>query len=167
MTQTEFDWEAWQPNMFAVLMFIVKDGQVLLIEKLTGLGQGKVNAPGGKIEPGETAMQAAIRETQEEVCIAPINPIKRGELSFAIGGGPQLYCQVFMADDFTGEPKATREANPFWSAIDSIPFDRMWEDDQFWLPGLINGQTFSGKFVFEDEDTLISKELHFDVTLKS
>ncbi len=165
MTQTEFDWEVWQPDMFAVLMFIVKDGKVLLIEKLTGLGQGKVNAPGGKIEQGETAKQAAIRETQEEVCITPINPIKRGELSFAIGGGPQLYCQVFMANGFEGEPQETREAKPFWSAIDEVPFDRMWEDDQFWVPQLISGQTFSGRFVFADEDTLISKELQFDVEL--
>lgn len=162
----EFDWEDWEPNMLAVLMFVVKDGQVLLIEKLTGLGKGKVNAPGGKIDSGETAEQAAIRETQEEVCITPLNPVKRGELSFAIGdGGPQLYCQVFIADDFEGEPQDTREAKPFWSAIDEIPFDRMWEDDQFWVPQLIKGQTFSGKFVFADEDTLLSKDLQFDVAL--
>lgn len=165
MMQEDFNWGAWKPDMLAVLMFIVKDGQVMLIEKLTGLGKGKVNAPGGKIEPGETAVAAAIRETQEEVCLTPINPVKRGELSFAIGGGPQLHCQVFMAEDFEGEPQATREATPFWSTIDAVPFERMWEDDQFWVPQLINGQTFSGKFVFADEDTMLSKDIQFDVEL--
>ena len=58
------DWQNWQPRQYANLCFIVKDGRVLLIRKKRGLGAGKINAPGGKLESGETALGAAIRETQ-------------------------------------------------------------------------------------------------------
>ena len=37
-----------------------------------GLGAGKINAPGGKLEAGETALAAAIRETQEEIGVTPL-----------------------------------------------------------------------------------------------
>ena len=55
----------WRPQERGVLCFIVKEGRILLIEKKRGLGAGKVNGPGGRIEKGETAEQAAVRETQE------------------------------------------------------------------------------------------------------
>ena len=50
-----FNWSTWQPNMLSSLVFICKNNEVLLIKKKTGLGAGKINAPGGKIEKGEKA----------------------------------------------------------------------------------------------------------------
>ena len=55
---SSINWNTWQPNMLSSLVFIVKDSEVLLIRKKTGLGAGKVNAPGGKIEADETAEAA-------------------------------------------------------------------------------------------------------------
>jgi 8-oxo-dGTP diphosphatase len=43
----DFNWSAWAPTEMAVLCFVVKGDSLLLIEKLRGLGAGKVNAPGG------------------------------------------------------------------------------------------------------------------------
>jgi 8-oxo-dGTP diphosphatase len=57
-----FDWKAWKPADVATLLFIIEGDRILLIEKKRGLGSGKVNAPGGRLEPGETAFEAAIRE---------------------------------------------------------------------------------------------------------
>ena len=48
----EIEWASWQPQVRATLLFVIKEGQVLLIHKKRGLGQGKVNGPGGKIEAG-------------------------------------------------------------------------------------------------------------------
>ena len=50
----DVDWESWIPEQRATLLFVVKDGQVLLIHKKRGLGAGKINAPGGRLDPGET-----------------------------------------------------------------------------------------------------------------
>ena len=57
---TDVDWSSWVPRERATLMLIFRDDQVLLIRKKRGLGAGKFNGPGGRIEPGETPLQAAI-----------------------------------------------------------------------------------------------------------
>ena len=90
------NWQDWQQDIDATLMFIVKGGEVLLIEKLTGIGQGKINGPGGKIDPGETAEQGVIRECQEELHIDVENPVKMGELWFSMSDIPDIHCHVCL-----------------------------------------------------------------------
>lgn len=145
------DWTTWSGEILATLMFVIKDGSILLIEKKRGLGAGKVNGPGGKIDPGETALEAAIRETQEELHVTPHAPRKLGELMFSMSDSPDIMCHVYRADDFSGTPTETDEAVPLWTALDAIPYQRMWEDDQYWLPLVLGEQTFQGRFVFEGE----------------
>lgn len=147
----DIDWEGWQGEMPATLMFVVQGNRVLLIDKLRGIGQGKINGPGGKIDPGETPEQCVIRECQEELHITPLQPIKMGELLFAMSDIPDIHCHVFMAHAFDGVPTPTEEANPRWTEIDQIPWDQMWEDDRCWLPQMLEGQKFLGKFIFEGE----------------
>jgi 8-oxo-dGTP pyrophosphatase MutT (NUDIX family) len=51
----------------ATLCFILKDSSVLLLKKSPGLfGQGKWNAPGGKILPNEEPKKCVVREVFEE-----------------------------------------------------------------------------------------------------
>ena len=145
------DWSTWQGEIHATLMFIVKDGRILLIEKKRGLGAGKINGPGGKIDPGETALEAAIRETREELLITPLNPRKIGELWFNMSDCPDILCHVYRADDHEGAPTETEEAVPLWTEIDAIPYHRMWADDRHWLPLLLVQTGFHGRFVFEGE----------------
>ena len=45
----------------------------------------------------------------------------------------------------------TDEAVPVWTALEDIPWHRMWEDDRHWLPLLIDETPFHGRFVFEGE----------------
>ncbi len=147
--------------MHATLMFIIKDGQVLLIEKQRGIGAGKINGPGGKIDPGETAREGAIRETQEELIITPLEPIKMGELWFAMSDIPDIHCHVYVAYDYDGTPTITPEAIPLWKAISEVPYSQMWADDEFWLPQMLEGKKFIGRFVFEEE-VITWKDVAFD-----
>ncbi len=146
------DWKNWTPRECANLCFILKNDQLLLIRKKRGLGAGKINAPGGRIEPNETAYQSAIREAREEVGLTPINPEKRGELHFQFVDGYSLHCTVFLAFDCEGEPIETDEATPFWISRDAVPYDEMWEDDRHWLPLLLEGKPFVGYFLFDGEE---------------
>lgn len=145
------DWSAWSGVIHATLMFIIKDERVLLIEKKRGLGAGKINGPGGKIDPGETPLDSAVRETIEEVLVRPLAPRKLGELWFSMSDCPDILCHVFRAEDFDGEPGETDEAVPVWTHLGELPYERMWEDDRHWLPLLVAGTTFHGRFVFEGE----------------
>ena len=83
------DWPNWAPRETATLMFVRMDGMVLLIRKLKGMGAGLINAPGGRVDPGETPEQAAVREAQEELHVTPIGVRKAGELAFQFTDGDQ------------------------------------------------------------------------------
>ena len=48
---SDVDWTNWTPTERATLLFVIRDGQMLLIHKKKGLGAGKINGPGGRIEP--------------------------------------------------------------------------------------------------------------------
>lgn len=142
----------------AVLCFVVDGGRVLLIEKLRGLGAGKVNAPGGKVEPGETALAAAVRETQEEVLVTPVDPVLRARLGFRFADGYSLYVEAFVAHSHRGVPGPSPEALPFWCPLDAIPYDRMWADDKLWLPQALAGRLVEGAFDF-DGDRMLSHQV--------
>ena len=149
----DIDWPSWQPTMRATLVFLRREDEVLLIHKKTGLGAGKVNAPGGKLEPGETPAEAAVREVKEEVDVDVHAVEEMGTLRFQFVDGDKLalHCVVFVATEFQGDPIETREAKPFWCGVDAVPYDEMWQDDQYWLPGVLEGRHFEGNFVFDDE----------------
>jgi mutator protein MutT len=50
----------------AALAVVIRDGQALLVRRAHSPDMGKWGFPGGKIEPGETVRDAAVRELFEE-----------------------------------------------------------------------------------------------------
>lgn len=150
----DIDWTTWTPTDRATLVFVIEATRVLLIVKKRGLGAGKVNAPGGRIEPGETPLACAEREIQEELGVRAIGAIEYGELTFQFLDGYTLHCHVFRADGCEGEPIETEEAVPLWTPLDALPYDRMWADDRTWLPHLLARARFRGHFLF-DGDTML------------
>lgn len=149
------EWSRWQPTEEATLCFVIREGQVLLIHKKRGLGAGKINAPGGRLEDGETALAAAVRETQEEVGVTPTGVLQVGELHFQFLDGYKLHVAVFSASGCYGKLVETSEAKPIWVDVDKIPYQDMWQDDPHWLPLLLQRKQFRGYFVF-DGDRLLS-----------
>lgn len=142
----------WRPERFATLIYLIRDDEVLLIEKLRGHGAGKVNAPGGHIEVGETPEECAIREAFEEVGITVLNAELRATLKFHdTENGFNMLGYALTSTTFTGQPKSTPEAIPFWSKIGEIPFDRMWEDDRHWVPRILGGERLDCEFVFAND----------------
>ncbi|TLD70347.1 8-oxo-dGTP diphosphatase [Phragmitibacter flavus] len=141
-------------------MFILHDEQVLLIRKKRGFGMGKINGPGGKLDPGESELDCAIRETQEELHVTALNPVKRGELMFTFTDGLAMHVAVFMATQFEGTATETEEAFPLWTPIDAIPFEKMWQDDQYWLHRMLTttADHFHGTFHF-DSDTMLTHQV--------
>lgn len=155
----ELDWSDWNPRWRATLMFIRRaDGHLLMIEKKRGLGAGKVNAPGGRLEPGETPLEAAIREVREEVRVEPYGVREAGRLQFQFIDGLTIEGTVFTAEGCEGEAHETDEAVPFWVAPEELPYDRMWADDRIWMPDLLAGRPFHGRFLF-DGDTMLGHEM--------
>ena len=157
-TVDAIDWPRWKATDDATLVFVVRNGQVLLIRKKRGLGAGKINGPGGRIEPNETPAACAVREIEEELCVSPTGLQPHGELRFQFIDGYSIHVWVFRASGCQGTATETEEAIPLWTNVDAIPYDEMWADDRYWLPHLLAGNAVDGRFVF-DGDTMLDHQL--------
>ncbi len=153
-TVAEIDWVHWSAVDLATLIFIIRKGEILLIRKKRGLGAGKINGPGGRLEPGETPEACAMRELDEELGVVAVDPIRLGDHRFQFVDGYSTFVHVYRASDLQGIPVETDEAIPIWVNLDAIPFNEMWEDDRLWLPLLVAGKRFSGYWIFEGDRML-------------
>lgn len=152
----------------ATLCYPIVDGEALLIRKRRGLGAGNVIGPGGKVEPGETPLEAVRREVREELRVEARGVERVGVFEFHFGSeapdDDSMEVHVFRADGVEGDPEATDEAVPEWHPVDDLPYDEMWIDDRIWLPHLLDGRTFEGTFVLsEDGDAMLSYGIDLDV----
>ncbi len=145
------DWTDWHPKERAVLTFVRDAGRILLILKKRGLGTGKINGPGGRVEAGETWEEAAVRETREETGITPLQLSAAAELRFQFVDGYSLDVRVFTASAWTGTLAACDEADPFWQNDSALPWHRMWADDSLWLPEVLAAKRVRAWFVFDGD----------------
>jgi 8-oxo-dGTP diphosphatase len=153
------DWLNPPHTIRAVLCYLSKGNEYLLLLKSKGkFGEGFWNAPGGKLEPGETPEQAARREVFEETSLRVKGLVKGGTLKFYFGRAKQVpdwFVDVFVCSNFEAELKESKEGELRWFNKNSLPYDKMWADDRHWLPLLIQGKEFQGTFIFSED----SKEL--------
>lgn len=131
--------------------------------KKRGFGAGKWNAPGGKVKKGESCMTSVVRETQEETGIVVKKPIKVAEIIFSFDTKLEWGQKVigYSVEKWTGKICETEEMLPKWFAFDKIPYDKMWEDDKYWLPVVLEGKKVKGKFLFDKDTKIRSLTLKF------
>jgi 8-oxo-dGTP diphosphatase len=146
-----------------LLLRTAADGrrEVLMGPKKTGFGAGLVNSPGGKVEAGETPAEGVARELEEEtgmtVGVADLVPAADVVFRFPdVPEWPDLRLFFFTATRFTGEPQETEEIAVNWLPEREIPYDRMWDDTQLWLPQVLAGEFVVMDVVYAGRDTVAS-----------
>ncbi len=142
--------DGWTPDLVGTLLFLVVDSRVLLIRKRRGHGVGKINGPGGKLEPGETPAACAVRETLEETGVRAEAPRLAAVFRFVDTCQPDWLGYIFTAGACTGSPRTTAEGIPRWYDTTALPLDEMWDDDRYWLPRVLAGERLRGDFLFTD-----------------
>jgi mutator protein MutT len=140
------------------IMFLRREGELLLAMKKRGFGQGKWNGAGGKVEQGEAPLQAAVRETQEEIGVTPKNARKVAEIDFYMSHDPSFnhFAHIFVATEWEGDIHETEEMRPEWFLLDNIPYERMWGDDIAWLPDVLEGKRFKATYTLDEHDNIDS-----------
>lgn len=131
---------------------IREDGAILLGRKRRGMGVGKWNGFGGKIEDGETMAACAVRELFEECGLAAdVEALSFvADLYFDLPSDPVWSHggAVYFVHAWTGEPQATDEMEPRWFWPKDLSYDEMWEADRIWLPRLLSGERLRGTVRF-------------------
>ena len=133
--------------------FIVDGERILLGRHQRGVGKGKFNGFGGKIEAGESVEAGMIREVQEECNLTPIKFKAMADLHFRLPVGGQIMdwtARIYVVSDWTGDLRPSEEMIPKWFDQSQIPFDQMWDDDYMWLPHVLHGDKLEAWFSFDD-----------------
>jgi len=162
------EWLAFKTRKWYTNAFIITDHpnetRILLGYKKRGFGMGLYNGFGGKVDPGETTAQAALRELKEECGVdAPLEHC--GSLLFVAENGPDwaFQIEVYRSATFSGTVIETDEMRPQWFSVskatsegspdatfEPIPYDTMWADDIHWMPLMLAGKSFVGRADFND-----------------
>lgn len=95
-----------------VLCLIRRDDEYLLQDRIKKDWRG-FTLPGGHVEPGESVVDAVVREMQEETGLTVENPKLCGVKQFPIEGGRYLVF-LFVADQFSGEVISSEEGAMHW-----------------------------------------------------
>ena len=152
----QVDWDTWEPTMKANLIFVTENDRVLLIRKKTGLGEGKINGPGGKLEPGKDALTSAVREIEEEIA-HPRPKIRlrgNGRAPIPVRRWFGAALRRFSRRSVRGDAHGNARGRSALFGIDELPFEEMWSDDRHWLRPMLDGGKFAGDFVFDGEKML-------------
>ena len=140
----------------STLCLLIRDGKILLAMKKRGFGVGKWNGVGGKVEKGEEIIDAVVRETKEEIGVLALNPEKVGVMHFVFPYKPEWDQDVhlFLVKDWQGEPEESEEMIPQWFSFSEIPYEKMWDDDKFWLPRVLRGEKLEADFIFKEGEII-------------
>ena len=142
----------------ATLCLLIKEDKILLAMKKRGFGAGKWNGVGGKVNDGEKIIDAAIRETKEEIGVNIGKSLPAGRQAEKVGimhfrfPYKSVWDQdvhLFLVKEWQGEPKESDEMAPKWFKFNEIPYNQMWDDDKFWLPHILKGEKIEADFVFK------------------
>ena len=146
------------------LVFLRKDGRILLGKKTRGHGAGKWNGAGGKCLPNEWPEETARREVREELGVTAMQLEPVGVLHFSqepvIDEYSTITTYVYLCNEWEGQPADSEElATLTWFTPDDLPYQTMWEDDAYWLPQVLAGEKVTGEFRFDNEYRMTSHEV--------
>lgn len=152
------------PN--TTLVFLVKRenrkiSEICLAMKKRGFGKDKWNGVGGKVKENETVIEAARRETKEEINIETVFLEQVGVIDFLFKNNCEWNQQVhvFICEKWKGEIKESEEMLPEWFDIKGIPYGDMWIDDPYWLPKILLGEKIKARFIFENQEEISEKKI--------
>ncbi|EKB52509.1 NUDIX hydrolase [Streptococcus iniae] len=148
----------------------IDNGEALLLlhrnKKENDVHEGKWISVGGKLDPGETPEECAIREIYEETHLTVKEVAFKGIITFP-EFTPNLdwYTYVFKVTAFEGELIADqdcREGTLEWVPYNQILNKPTWEGDYEIFKWIIEDSPFfSAKFIYGEDHHLIDKSVTF------
>lgn len=59
---------------------------------------------------------------------------------------------------------ASDELDPSWFPVLDLPVNRMWDDERYWLPEVLDGRHLVGEFAFDEASTKVES---YDIVVGS
>ena len=100
-------------NVELTLLCLIEDGDRILLQNRVKKDWQGYTLPGGHVEPGESFVDAVIREMKEETGLTVTDPRLAGVKQFPIENGRYIVL-LFKATRWTGELVSSEEGQMEW-----------------------------------------------------
>lgn len=107
-------------NVELAVLCLLTDGDRILLQNRVKREWHGYALPGGHVEPGESFMDAVIREMQEETGLTVKEPRLTGVKQFPIKNGRYLVL-LFKAENYEGTLRSSEEGQMEWFRYDQLP----------------------------------------------
>ena len=139
-----------------VLCLIHKNGKYLLQDRIKNDWKG-YTLPGGHIEPGESIVDAVIREMQEETGLTIKHPHLCGVKQFPLEEGRYIVF-LFETEEFEGDLCSSEEGTMHWIDEKELPKVNLVEDFGDLIEVMLNDTLTEFQYVIEDGKWIVAKK---------
>jgi 8-oxo-dGTP pyrophosphatase MutT (NUDIX family) len=141
------------------LVYCLRDAEVLLLERAKEPFPGHWVAPGGKVEPGESPVECAVRELREETGLQARDALLRGVITETSPRDDwQWLIFAYVVHDFDGEVGGDQREGvlKWWSVQDWQQIPMPEADRVFFAPVVLStGAPYEQTFHYDAELRLI------------
>ncbi len=139
-----------------VLCLIHKNGKYLLQDRIKNDWKG-YTLPGGHIEPGESIVDAVIREMQEETGLTIRHPHLCGVKQFPLEEGRYIVF-LFETEEFEGDLRSSEEGTMHWIEEKELSKVNLVEDFGDLIEVMLNAGLTEFQYVIEDGKWVVVKK---------
>lgn len=114
-------------NVELTVLCLIQDGNRILLQNRVKEDWKGYTFPGGHVEPGESFVDAVVREMKEETGLDIIRPQLVGIKQFPIGNGRYIVL-LFKAVEFSGNVVSSDEGEMEWIDMEKLSEVNVVED---------------------------------------
>ncbi len=149
-------------NTELTVLCLLRDGDRWLLQDRVKKDWQGYTLPGGHVEPGESFVDAVIREMKEETGLTIKNPRLCGVKQFPIRDGKyengRYIVFLFLAEEYTGELISSSEGQMHWVRKSELKNVNLVEDFDDLMEVMLDDRLCEFQYIVEDGEWIVVKK---------
>lgn len=137
------------------MLCLVRRGNEILLQNRIKKDWTGYTLPGGHVEPGESFVDACVREVREETGLTVLNPTLCGLKQFPSGDSRYIVF-LFKADSFEGELCASEEGKVEWVPLDQLDRYNTVSDLKELLDVMLREDLHEFQYIVQDDQWIVN-----------